>query len=225
MSESKGYVSGPITRPLRCNMPNFKLPDGSYVRPSLYTGPVDIERNVSYGKFNYEAVSSEADGTNLGRLVLHWNFIFSIKQPFNTTLITHLTSGKSIKTTYDVETITTARNVTGDTRIDETSAYETDHTTSWGPGKHEIYGGIIDALDNLTLRTAAGKAIYPGSRIFFMGPNSRIDASGQAEQAPSGNLIGELSASRLFDEASRIVMKKVTAADGWIDLSKVFHLV
>jgi hypothetical protein len=49
MSNSFNYIQKPVTSGFRVKMPNFKLVDGNFVRPTLFTGANNNERFTSFG--------------------------------------------------------------------------------------------------------------------------------------------------------------------------------
>lgn len=218
MSASFNFVRKPITSKTVCKMPNFKLPDGNYMRTALYTGPADVDRNVAYGKFVYEADSSLSDGVSVGSLILHWDISFMVKQPLS--LSTGYDYGsRAIKSVCDDSGTITPAGVVNSTEKNEFSLYETDHTTLDTLSPYSIYSGVITALTNCSLATAAGATVPSGSRVYFRPATRLNDGTTTSPSVTTTSTVGDLALSRTFDYLTQLFVNR--SADAWIDLKNV----
>lgn len=219
MSNSFNYVQRPITSGFRVKMPNFKLVDGAFVRPSLYTGANNNERLTSYGKFMIEATSSLDDGTSVGNLILHYDITYSIPQPYASDSISdqQLISLKSVcdnAGTVSVPPFTTS------TVNDALLIYNTAHSAPTTLSNAYTYAGIIDKLTDMTLETVGGKDVYEGTRVYFKSPEFSLVSDVLTEViATTAASISNLSLSRNFDTGNGIRLTRT--ADGWIDFADI----
>jgi hypothetical protein len=218
LSASFNFTRKPITNKSVCNMPNFKLPDGSYMRPALYTGPVDVDRNVSYGKFVYSALSSLSDGVEVGSMILHWDISFMVKQPLSTSTGTTSTD-KAIKITYDTAGTIVTSPIYNATALDEVTMFAADKTTPAPLANSRIYSGIITALTDCTLNTIAGQAVTAGTRIFFQ--MSQLQNNGTTVYPIGGATVtlGRIALSRTLDKMMDILITR--AGDAWIEMTGI----
>lgn len=217
MSNSYNFIQKPITSSCRCKMPNFKMPDGAFVRPTLYTGPMDVDRNVSYGKFNVEASSSLADNTSLGFAILHYDISFMVPQPYND-LIVGDQQDISIKVVMDNAGTKGPCPVRCATTEDDFLVYNNTHAAPSTIYGNRVYAGILSNTSTGSYKTAAGNTVSPGSRLFYKVPDSAIvaDTITPIDQSVTASSIGYLSLSRTFDTAMAILVNRT--ADAWIDL-------
>lgn len=219
MSNSFNYVQKPVTSGFRVKMPNFKLVDGTYVRPTLFTGANNNERFTSFGKFLFETTSSLAAGTSVGNLILHYDLTFCIPQPYSSDAPSDalLISLKSVCDTAG--TVSVPPFVTG-TVNDALLIYDTIHSGPTTLNSSYIYAGIIEALTNLSLETVGGKDVYEGTRVYFKVPDFGLVSDVLTEiVAGTAASISNLSLSRNFDHGSSIRLNRT--ADAWIDFSDI----
>lgn len=219
LSASFGFVRKPITQRAVCNMPNFKLPDGAYMRPALFTGPGDNDRFASYGKFVVDATSLLDDGVSVGSLILHWDITFCVKQPLSTSDLSESTVAKSIKFTADTGGTIVANSVRNSTKLDEIEVFDITHAAASAIDHTKIYSGIITALTDVVVSTVAGQSVNPGTRIFYKGTKSVNDGTTVSPDPLDSAFVGELSLSRTFD--ALMALKINRSIDGFIDLAKV----
>jgi hypothetical protein len=220
MSNSYNYVQKPVTSAFRVKMPNFKLVDGTYVRPTLFTGANNNERFTSFGKFMLEATSSLTDGTSVGNLILHYDLTFCIPQPFGTDAMSdqQLISLKSVCDTAG--SVSVPPFITG-TVNDALLIYNTAHAAPTTLSSYYVYAGIIDKLTDITMETIGGKDIYEGTRVYFKGPEFSLVSDVLTEIAAATTAsIANLSLSRNFDHGNSIKMTRT--ADGWIDFANIY---
>lgn len=219
MSASFNFVRKAITQKTVCIMPNFKLPDGGYMRPSCYCGPGDNDRLVSFGKFMYEATSSLADGIALGSLILHWDITFSVKQPKETSVVVAQTLDKAIKFTCDSAGTVVANSVVNTTKLDEIELWDIAHGASTAMDNRTVYSGIITSLDSCTVHTSTGASVNPGTRVWFKGPRSICNGTTVSPAVANNASIGELSLSRTFDTLMALAVTR--SVDAFINLTKI----
>lgn len=224
LSSSAGYVTQPITSKCICKMPNFKLPDGNYVRPALYTGPSNNDRLVSYGKIIVMATSSLTDDTDLGRLVLHWDISFSIKQPLYNSIASFPGSVWAVKSTCDNSGAVPVPDMTATVEEDEALLLNSAHTTAQNFDADKIYAGIVQEISNMTVSTKGGKTVTPGTRVFWRAPNIHL-TSATASVKPyrsAANHIGAMAVSRTFDALTNLTFDRVV--DGFMDMANLVQL-
>jgi hypothetical protein len=223
MSNSFNFVQKPVTSGFRVRMPNFKLVDGTYVRPTLFTGANNNERFTSFGKFMLEATSSLTDGTSVGNLIVHYDITFCIPQPYasDATSSQQLISLKSV--CDNAGTVSVPPFTTG-TVNDALLIYNTSHSAPTTLSSDYVYAGIIDKLTNLVLDTVGGKDVNVGTRVYFKVPEFGILSDVLTEiVATSAASIANLSLSRNFDHGSSIKLNRT--ADGWIDFSSISLII
>lgn len=219
LSAAHNFIRKPVTSGAICRMPNFKLPDGNYMRPALYTGPSDVDRNVCYGKFVANAVSSLSDGVEVGSLILHWDISFIVKQPNNTSVGTSF-GDKSIYIEYDSAGKVVLNDVQNGTELDEALLFESDHTTVETLNPWFVYQGILKAIGaGITLQSSAGADIGVGTRVFFKPCGSVNNGTTTSPLTTASTHVGLLSLSRTFDKLLDIVITR--GAAGWLDLADV----
>lgn len=218
LSASFGFTRKPITSKSVCNMPNFKIPDGNYMRPALYTGPVDVDRNVSFGKFVYSALSSLSDGVEVGSMILHWDISFMVKQPLSTSSGVSYTD-KAIKVTYDTAGTIVTSPVYNNTALDEVTLFEADKSTPAPLSPYRIYSGILTALTDCALATVAGQDIYPGTRIYFQPAQLQNNGTTVYPIGAGTVTLGRMALSRTFDTLTNIAIQRAT--DAWIELTGI----
>lgn len=218
LSASFNFTRKPITNKSVCHMPNFKLPDGNYMRPALYTGPVDVDRNVSFGKFVYSALSSLSDGVEVGSMILHWDISFMVKQPLCTSSGVSV-SDKAIKVIYDTAGTIVTSPVLNTTALDEVTIFLSDKTTPSTLNNDRIYSGIITALTDCTLATVAGQVITVGTRIYFQ--MAQLQNNGTTVYPIGGGTttVGRMALSRTMDSLMDIMITR--AATAWIELGGI----
>lgn len=223
LSNSFNYLQKPITSGFRVKMPNFKLTDGNYVRPSLFTGANNNERLVCYGKFFYESSSSLSDGTSLGSWILHYDVTFEIPQPYVSDNMNSV-QPIALKCVCDNAGTVAVPSIRTATVNDATLVYNTAHTAGATLNNAYTYSGIIDKLTDVTLETHSGKDVEEGTRVYMKMPDYSIvsDVLTPIIAASSLGYIGELNLSRSFDVATAIRMYR--AVDGWIDFSSMLQL-
>lgn len=218
LSNAFNYVQKPITSNTRVKMPNFKLTDGTFVRPPLYTGANNNDRLVSFGEIFYEAVSSLSDGTNLGTLILHYDISFQIPQPAATDFVTSMTNF-SLKSVCDNTGNVGVSEFTSGTVNDALLTYDTAHSASTVVNADHVYSGVIDKLTGLTLESVGGKAIHEGTRVFFKTPTMSVVSDVITQLIGTASSMGFLSLGRDFAQANTIKINRT--ADGWIDFSNI----
>lgn len=220
MSNSFNYIQKPVTSGFRVKMPNFKLVDGNYVRPTLFTGANNNERFTSFGKFMLEATSSLTDGVSVGNLILHYDLTFCIPQPFASDTMSDQQL-ISLKSVCDNAGIVSVPPFTTGTVNDPLLVYTTAHAAPTTLSSNYVYAATIDKLTDLTLETVGGKDINEGTRVYFKVPEFGIVSDVLTEiVATTASSIANLSLSRNFDHGSSIKINRT--ADGWIDFADMF---
>lgn len=209
LSESFNYLSKPISQRAICNMPNFKT-GSDYIRPTLFCGPTDVDRMVSYGKFVGSATSTAADDTHLGSLVLHWDIDFFVRSPIQTRALDTSTVAQLVCQCDNSGTVGVVPYM-GDTGKDEViAANSVGSTVSMHKATHSA---TIKELTNCTLETTDGKAVNPGTRIYFKPIEAKIDTSGFVTPVSTNySVLGKLNLSRTFADATNILINRTVAA-------------
>lgn len=212
LSQSYHYKSGPVSEKLTVTMPNPKLPDGTYLKPALFTAPVAPERMGSYGK-----VLIFVDGADIalaGRMVMHYSIDFLIPQALEL---------RDWVPTSNIEALTiktaTASGVT-----------PTEYLTTTGPellftkggtahynGVDQIVSGIINDLTTATLTNIGGQALRPGTRVFLK--SSNVDDTSLLDESEQ---VGGFNLSNTFSDFTKVFF--TGAVNTIIGLSKVYYL-
>lgn len=207
LSSSFNYVSGAITKPLRCKMPNFKGPDGAYVRPALYCAPISDDRFNSFGQFKiFGEATGVSVGDSVGRLVLHYDVSFMLPEPQHVDLIgteaSVVTQLKSVGSS-DVHKCNMIISATNSDVLQLTNAAG-DPVSAIPDFQYSGYVDVISAL--MPMATATGKVINPGTRIYFKPAAQSIGSTTMADLASTA-LVGAISLSRTFQAAAEIMLK------------------
>lgn len=206
LSSTYQYVSGAITQPLRCKMPNIKGPDGSFLRPALYSSPVSDSRLNSYGSFKiFGEGTGLTKGDSIGRLILHYDISFFLPEPqhadFGGSLDSVVVSLKSIGTS----TFHRCSDLTSTTNSDVLQfTNAADGAVSSIPDY--LYSAIVDSTNALMpMVTATGRLIYEGTRIFFRCAQQSI-ATTTMSDLTSSTIVGALNLARNLSKGSEIIL-------------------
>lgn len=209
LSASQGYRTGAITAPLSVSMPNYKGPDGAYVRPCLYCNPTHDDRFTSYGQFKlFPVAPTLSTGDVVGKIILHYDISFHILEPqsamsYTSIIVDRLTAvGTTTKyTATDLETVTMTDGLTF-----------SDVSGVLAVGAGNMLSGIVETVGTgLDMTTIAGKAVNPGTRIFMRPCRGHLSSTANYTAADSSNYVGALGTSRSFDPLSTIAMPLVNS--------------
>lgn len=215
MSEAFGYVGGPVSRGIVCDMPNRKEVDGSFTKSALYCSPADNDRFVSYGFFDVFVEGVTAEST-VGRLILHYDVTFIKPSPYKE-LASDNTSITTLTMAGDNAEFTTGNNI----------ATVTDHnecvTNVVGP-LGSCFSGVINTIAaGLTLLNEYNINVIPGQRIFFKMANAYLAGASQFTTPASTAKVGAINLSRSFDPRTAIQWS-AAAANKAIALRDVMNI-
>jgi hypothetical protein len=206
MSQGQGFKSGPVSGPLRVEMPNYKGPDGAYVRPELYCAPTNDDRLTSYGQFKIFGVAPTlTKGDVLGKLILHYDITYHILEPF--------ASNAAVATNVDRVVCSGTANVYSPTQLSSTTMSDALVLSNSGgtlsqPTGNLLTGIISEIGTGLELFTVAGRAINVGTRLFMRPVKGQI-ATTTYTSLDSSPYVGQFSTSRNFNPMSNVVMNLV----------------
>lgn len=204
MARNLGYRSAPVSSRLRCPMPNMKQPDGSYLRPDMYTSPTNNDRLVQYGSFNVMCDGVGASSV-VGQLILHYDVTFSRPQARASGFTSTALPGKLIRDgtggLYSQGSDTVGATVLGgilsQTSGGASQALETNKT----------YTAIVDEMQaGISLVTSVGASLAEGARIFFKGASNEVNAAATTTTQAASEWIGKMATSRTFDPNTVISM-------------------
>lgn len=203
LSQSQGFKSGPVSAPLKVQMPNYRGPDGSFVRPDLYCAPTNDDRLTSFGQFKCFGVAPTlTQGDVLGKLILHYDVTFHILEPKTTLAVAG--SGVTKLMASGNAAVFTPTSTLSTTMSDAITFKDGSGAVSIPAG--DLLFGIISAIGTgLNLTTVAGKAINIGTRIFLRPALAKIETTTYTN-LDSSNYVGQMSTSRNFSPMSNIVM-------------------
>lgn len=222
MSASLGYKSGRISSPLIINMPNKKKPDGSFIKPCLFTGPLAELRLSSYGKVFLYVEGCNSTASTVGRLKMHYDIEFCMPQ-------------MSVKPAPFVPftgvTAPAIKSVDANTRSaiyrDEQKARDTAGGSAAlgiqlldsGVAKHfgvdEILSFVIGDTDTGTLDIGdmAGRLITAGTRLYARAPNKILNLdTDDVSIIATTSLFDEISTSPLFEPAATLTRQGTSGA-------------
>lgn len=208
MSQGQGFKSGPVTAPLRVDMPNYKGPDGSYIRPELYCAPTNDDRLTSYGQFKIFGVAPALTKADvLGKLILHYDITYHILEPIATI--------SAVATNIDRITCAGTANVFAPTQVGSTTMsdallFQNAGGTISQPTGYLLTGIISEIGAGLELLTVAGRAINVGTRL-FMRPTKASISTSTYTSLDSSTYLGQLSTSRNFNPMSNVVMNLINS--------------
>jgi len=203
LSTSQGYKTGPITSRLICEMPNYKGPGGSYVRPDLFCAPTNDDRLTSYGQFKcFAEAASLSKGDVVGRLVLHYDITFHILEPSTEV---YYNGGTDFNKLTAVGTAT--KFMPTDIRSTTLSDALEMQDAAGNPVNLDASNILTAILDdkNLSMVTVAGKNVNPGTRVYFKPVTGNI-ATTTYTNLDSNSYVGGMSLSKNFDQMSNIIM-------------------
>lgn len=206
LSQGQGFKSGPVSAALKVDMPNYKGPDGSYVRPELYCAPTNDDRLTSYGQFKVFGVApSLTKGDNIGKIILHYDVTYHILEPQSA--IASLAISTDRVTCVGTANAFTPTDIGSNTMSDALTfgdAAGTLHMAS-----DYILTGIIKEIGaGLSLATLAGKAINVGTRLFFR-PVLATLFSTTYQNNDTSIYVGKMSTSRDFSPMSNVTMNLI----------------
>lgn len=209
LSQSQGFKSGPVSGPLKVNMPNYKGPDGSYIRPDLYCAPTNDDRLTSYGQFKCFGIAPTlTQGDVLGKLILHYDITYHILEP--KTSLGVLGSGVEKLECNGNATVFMPNKIISTTTSDSLMLANAGGNLPLPTG--DLLYGIISAIDaGLNPTTVAGKVINIGSRV-FMRPATGNIATTTYTNLDTTHQVGEFSMSRNFDSMSNVVMNLINGS-------------
>lgn len=222
MSQSEGFVSKPVTSACRVKMPNFRLPDGGWMRPSLFTGPNNNDRLVAYGHINYMTTSSLADDIDLGRLIVHWDISFSVLQPPTLdTILSYPGTQWAITSVCDNVGTVSAIDFLSSVQEDELLLYNAAHSSLVVMNPGSVFSAIISGISGAGCSSRGGKAVLEGTRVFFRPPRTTVTSATGLHKPMSVTTseVGAFSLSRTFDSLMDILINRTVAA--WIDLANI----
>jgi hypothetical protein len=165
MSKMYGYRSGPICRKLVYNMPNIRLPDNTHARGCLYCAPVENTRLTNYGTLlvQVDGVSGLSAGDVVGKIVMHYDIVFSIPQDSGPYSLEVEASLSAIEVTSEV--------VASQYRFDPDGSSDFEMTDGAGTpvsaNVDELFTADIQSVSNGELRESDGTPVGRGSRIYF----------------------------------------------------------
>lgn len=208
LSQGQGFKSGPVSGGLRVDMPNYKGPDGGFVRPELYCAPTNDDRLTSYGQFKVFAVAPTlTKGDMLGKLILHYDITFHILEPQNA--VVPVTINTDRITCYGAANIFTPTDMTSTTMSDCLQFGNSGGLLSMDSGY--ILTGLIKEIGaGLIMRTMAGKAVNLGTRLFFRPALANI-ATTTYTNINSTPYVGKMSTSRNFTPMANITMNLINS--------------
>lgn len=205
LSSSFGYVSGAVTQPLKCHMPNFKGPDNEFVRGSLYCAPVSDDRLNSFGQFKvFGEGTGLTKGDSIGRLVLHYEITFFLPEPQHTDL-----AGTEDSVVTQLVSVGSSFHHRCNEIVSTTNSDVIQLTNSGGTPVAAIpdylYTGIIDTANSLmAMYTATGRVINEGTRVFFKPAQQSVATTTMADLA-STYIVGAFNLARNFAKATEII--------------------
>lgn len=209
LSASQGYRTCPVTSGLVVPMPNYKGPDGAFVRPSLYCNPTHDDRFTSYGQFKVFAVAPTlSTGDVVGKIILHYDITFHILEP--QTSISYAVSGIDRLTAAGTTSHWSATDLATVTMTEGLQLGDVSGVINLASDK--ILSAIIDTVGpGLDMFTVAGKAVNPGSRIFVRPCRGMLSSTSAYTAADASTYVGGLGTSRSFDPLSTINMPLVNS--------------
>lgn len=208
MSQGQGFKSGPVTAPLRVDMPNYKGPDGSFVRPELYCAPTNDDRLTSYGQFKIFGVAPALTKADvLGKLILHYDITYHILEPIATI--------SAVATNVDRISCQGTANVfmpaeLGSTTLSDALSFQNAGGALSQPTNYLLTGMISEIGAGLELLTVAGRAINVGTRLFMRPIKGQI-ATTTYTNLDTSPYLGQLSTSRNFNPMANVVMNLVNS--------------
>lgn len=208
LSQSQGFKSGPVSGALKVDMPNYKGPDGSYVRPELYCAPTNDDRLTSYGQFKvFGEAPSLTKGDNIGKIILHYDVTFHILEPQNPV------SSLAINTDR-ITCVGTANHFTptdiGSSTISDGLSFGNSGGTLSMDSDYILTGIIKEIGAGLELATLAGRVINVGTRLFFRPLLGNI-ATTTYTSVDASHYVGKMSTSRDFSPMSNVTMNLINS--------------
>lgn len=204
MSEAFGYVGGPITQRLICDMPNKREIDGQYTKGALYCSPSDNDRLASYGFFDVAVEGATAD-MEVGRLVLHYDVTFIKPCPYRQSVLDN-----ALK-----HTLTLAgddANVAKCSPMDCVSSENKVTINDSGfPG--QCFSGVLNLLSAGADILIGGRSLELGQRIFFKLCDSYLGAAATVTRPALTTGVGSLNLSRTFDPRTELFTAATGAAE------------
>jgi hypothetical protein len=214
LAQSHGYVSGAISRPLKCKMPNFKLPSGEYIRPNLFCSPTDAERFTMFGFFNV-VTTGVGSSAEMGKLILHYDISVSVPCPYNS-ISTVASDVDGIKSGATVPTRVMPTFATPSTHV----MYLMDGAATCATNVGKTLVGQIDDLSAAgSVTDNVGRTVPKGQRVYIQ--PAKLTAAGAPNFTSS--VLGAFNLSSTFDPR-RALGLAVDAANTILSLSNVRSL-
>jgi hypothetical protein len=210
LSASQGYKSAPVTSALKVPMPNYRGPDGAFVRPALYSAPTNDDRFTSYGQFQiFASAPTLSPGDTVGKIILHYDITFHILEPkssvsyVTTTVDRLLASGTQ---THFMPTDTLSSTISDGILMANSGGSGVANTIS-----NLLVATLETVAAGMSMYTAAGRAVNPGTRVFFRPAKANISTTTYTG-LPSATYVGALSTSRNFNPMSNIILPLVNGS-------------
>lgn len=201
LATSRGYVSGSASAKLVCRMPNYRLPCGSWVSPTLFNGPLEAPRLSSFGKLYVagDGIGVAADAA-YGHVIMHYDITFILPQLDTTTYF-----GSSGVDRLGVKLTTTS----GRQCSDIANAYGlTFQNAAGGSTTIPVDESICAVLDSITgdarMFSSQGKELGPGTRLWMRAANYTDGGAIAGSHNSSSAEVGNLSTSRDFSTGAAI---------------------